>query len=476
MVFSSTMFLFVFFPITLIGYWLIRKELKNYWLLLVSLVFFGWSQPKYFWIILLNIAVNYSASMLMDTIGKKHRKSILFGGISLNLALLFYFKYFDFAIDSINKMFGSSFELFNIVLPIGISFFTFQGMSYIVDVYKGEVAVQKNPLKVALYITLFPQLIAGPIVRYKDIAAEIDDRSTSIDDFAAGAERFIIGLGKKAIIANTMAMCADSIWQNGAGNIQWITAWVGSIAYTLQIYFDFSGYSDMAIGLGRMFGFHFVENFNLPYISKSITEFWRRWHISLSTWFRDYVYIPLGGNRKHVYRNLLIVFFLTGVWHGASWTFVVWGGYNGAFLLIERLRRNRRKQEKAGGMVDKETIPFSIIQTIITLFIVNIGWVIFRAPNLNAAVKYLGNMFGLITPPHIDFTILWYLDRWTLLCAVLGVVFSSSLPSLITKRLKMVMPETVLMVVKYAALIAILFMAIIRIVSGTYNPFIYFQF
>ena len=370
MVFSSTMFLFVFFPITLIGYWLIRKELKNYWLLLVSLVFFGWSQPKYFWIILLNIAVNYSASMLMDTIGKKHRKSILFGGISLNLALLFYFKYFDFAIDSINKMFGSSFELFNIVLPIGISFFTFQGMSYIVDVYKGEVAVQKNPLKVALYITLFPQLIAGPIVRYKDIAAEIDDRSTSIDDFAAGAERFIIGLGKKAIIANTMAMCADSIWQNGAGNIQWITAWVGSIAYTLQIYFDFSGYSDMAIGLGRMFGFHFVENFNLPYISKSITEFWRRWHISLSTWFRDYVYIPLGGNRKHVYRNLLIVFFLTGVWHGASWTFVVWGGYNGAFLLIERLRRNRRKQEKAGGMVDKETIPFSIIQTIITLFIV----------------------------------------------------------------------------------------------------------
>lgn len=473
MVFSSTLFLFVFLPVTLAGYWLIRKELKNYWLLLVSLIFFGWSQLNYLWIILLNIAINYTAAMLIKAVAEKHKELIVTVGVCANLAILFYFKYFDFAIDSINKAFGTSFELFNIILPIGISFFTFQGMSYVIDVYRGEVDAQKNPLKVALYITLFPQLIAGPIVRYKDIAAEIDERSTSIEDFAAGVERFIIGLGKKAIIANTMASCVDRIWQNGAGNIQWISAWVGSIAYTLQIFFDFSGYSDMAIGLGRMFGFHFVENFNLPYISKSITEFWRRWHISLSTWFRDYVYIPLGGNRKHVYRNLLIVFFLTGLWHGASWNFLEWGGWNGLFLLIERFRRNKRKTT---GKTEKESLPVSILKTIITLFIVNIGWVIFRAPNLHDAVMYLGNMFGLVAPQRVDYTALWYLDRWTVFCGLLGVIFSSALPKIVGQKLKKMIPGTGMMIFKYIVLLAILFLAMIRIVSGTYNPFIYFQF
>lgn len=325
MVFSSTLFLFCFLPITLLVYYLVQDKYKNYWLLLVSLLFFGWSQPNYLWIIVLSIGINYIGALIVDYMSK-FKKPLLILTIMANVLLLFYFKYFNFVLESINKIFDFNFEVLDIVLPIGISFFTFQGMSYVIDVYRKEVLVQKNILKLGLYIVLFPQLIAGPIVRYKDIAAEIDNRKTTLEDFSYGIERFVIGLGKKAIIANTMAVTADAIWNNGALNNSWITAWVGSISYTLQIYFDFSGYSDMAIGLGRMFGFHFNENFNLPYISQSISEFWRRWHISLSSWFKDYVYIPLGGNRKNVYLNLSIVFLLTGIWHGAAWHYVLWGG------------------------------------------------------------------------------------------------------------------------------------------------------
>lgn len=468
MVFSSTLFLVVFLPITLFGYWVIRKDFRNYWLLLQSLIFFCWSQLNYLWIIILNIVINYISAMLIDKY-KKGKKAVLTLAIIANLIVLFYFKYFDFAISSIDSFFGTNIELMNIILPIGISFFTFQGMSYVVDVYRNEVCVQRNPFKVALYITLFPQLIAGPIVRYKDIALEIDDRVTTIGDFAGGIERFIIGLGKKVIVANTMAVCVDSIWKNGAGNIEWITAWIGSVAYTLQIYFDFSGYSDMAIGLGRMFGFHFVENFNFPYVSKSVTEFWRRWHISLSTWFRDYVYIPLGGNRKHVYRNLLIVFLLTGIWHGASWNFVVWGGYNGAFLLLERYikKKNNNKEDNKLG---------TIVKTIITLLVVNIGWVIFRAPNLSDAVKYIGNMFGVILPSRIDYKLMWYLDRWTVFCGLAGVLFSTHLPTWIWEKVTSKQTEDFTRIIKYILLLGIFCFSLIRIVSGTYNPFIYFQF
>ena len=316
MVFSSTLFVFFFLPITLLGYYLIKESYRNYWLLFVSLVFFGWSQPNYLWIIVLNIVINYVCAMLISQM-PQIRKYIVVTAVLVNIAILFYFKYFNFTIETINNLANCNISIKDIVLPIGISFFTFQGMSYVIDVYRGDVPVQKNIFKVGLYIVLFPQLIAGPIVRYRDIAYEIDHRKNTLEDFCSGIERFIIGLGKKAIIANTMAATADAIWNADITKNTWIIAWLGSIAYTLQIYFDFSGYSDMAIGLGRMFGFHFNENFNLPYISKNITEFWRRWHISLSSWFRDYVYIPLGGNRKHVYLNLAIVFLLTGIWHGA---------------------------------------------------------------------------------------------------------------------------------------------------------------
>ena len=300
MVFSSAIFLFAFLPITLAFYYLLKGSARNYWLLLVSLVFFAWGQLSYLWIILVNVAANYAGAMLI-TKKEKHKKAFLVLTIAVNLALLFYFKYFDFVLSSIESITHAGIEPFNIILPIGISFFTFQGLSYVIDVYRGTVPVQKNIFKVALYIMLFPQLIAGPIVRYSDVASEIDKRKENIDDIVSGIERFIMGLAKKAIIANTMAALVDSVWEQGSGNSAFFTVWLCSIAYTLQIYFDFLGYSDMAIGLGRMFGFHFNENFNLPYISASITEFWRRWHISLSGWFRDYVYIPLGGNRKRVY-------------------------------------------------------------------------------------------------------------------------------------------------------------------------------
>lgn len=474
MVFSSTLFLFMFFPVSLLGYFLIRNKYKNYWLLLVSLIFFTWSQPNYLWIILLNIAINYTGALLIDKLPKA-RKAILTIAVMANLLLLFYFKYFDFALASINMFMGTQIELRNIILPIGISFFTFQGMSYVIDVYRKDVSVSKNIFHVALYIVLFPQLIAGPIVRYNDIATEISRRTTTLQGFCKGIERFIIGLAKKAIIANTMAVVVDSIWNNGAGNNDWIIAWIGSIAYTLQIYFDFSGYSDMAIGLGRMFGFHFNENFNLPYISTNISEFWRRWHISLSSWFRDYVYIPLGGNKKNVYLNLAVVFLLTGIWHGAAWNFIAWGVWNGIFILLERFIRNNIRGNSWGGV--ERNIIERIILKAYTLFVVNIGWVMFRTPDVMSAVKFLGSMFGLITPKYVPYTVFWYLDHWTLFIMLIAIFAASSLPSRIcTYGKSLHLNEAVVTIVRYVLLLLLFYLSMIRIVSGTYNPFIYFQF
>ena len=386
------------------------------------------------------------------------------------------FEYFNFILDSINKVLGSAFVLEDIVLPIGISFFTFQGMSYVIDVYKKDVPVQKNIFKVALYIVLFPQLIAGPIVRYKDIAREVDDRRTSLEDFSSGIERFIIGLAKKSIIANTMAVTVDAIWSNGAIGNTCVIAWVGSIAYTLQIYFDFSGYSDMAIGLGRMFGFHFNENFNLPYISKSISEFWRRWHISLSSWFRDYVYIPLGGNRNHVYLNLAIVFLLTGIWHGASWHFLIWGIWNGVFILVERLVRNSKKDLKERNKNEKLFWIKNFISKSYVLLVVNFGWILFRAPHTRDALQYIGIMLGFIVPEFVGYTVFWYLDKWTITIMMVGIFFASSLPITLCDFVKKRVPEKIFVVGKYFMLLVVLFASILRIVSGTYNPFIYFQF
>ena len=472
MVFSSTLFLLCYLPLTLLGYYLIREKYRNIFLLIVSLLFFAWSQPHYLWIIVLNILVNYTGAMLISkTDVKLWRKIGIVCTVAANLAILFYFKYFNFAVDSFNRIFDSNIDIVGVILPIGISFFTFQGLSYAIDVYREKVAVQKNPLKVALYIVLFPQLIAGPIVRYIDVEREINHRSVSLDDFAAGIQRFIIGLAKKAILANTLAVTADSIWNAGVDQNTVAIAWVGSIAYSLQIFFDFSGYSDMAIGLGRMFGFHFLENFRLPYISKSIREFWRRWHISLSSWFRDYVYIPLGGNRKHVYLNLAIVFLLTGIWHGAAWQFILWGLVHGFFMLLERGLAQR------GVNLGWMPAPLkTVLSHVYTLFVVNAAWILFRAPGTRAAVDYFGTMFGVGLGSNPGVNVWWYLDDWTIFIMIVAIIFATALPTKIGEVLTGKLNDKVLQTMKYVCLIGLLLFSMLRIVSGTYNPFIYFQF
>lgn len=471
MVFSSALFVFMFLPLALGIYYILTPKFRNIGLLVISLIFFAWAHPRYILIILFSIAVNYISALALDNSKTQTgRKVYLAISVITNLGLLFYYKYFDFTISSINRLTGHNFPLRNIILPIGISFFTFQGMSYVIDVYRNTVKVQKNPLKVALYIVLFPQLIAGPIVRYSDIEKQIDERHVTLDDFAYGIQRFICGLAKKAIIANTLAVTVDSIWNRGIEQNTVAIAWLGSIAYMFQIYFDFSGYSDMAIGLGRMVGFRFNENFNLPYISKSISEFWRRWHISLSSWFKDYVYIPLGGNRKHVYLNLAIVFLLTGIWHGASWHYIAWGIWNGFFILVERVIRN-----KSVILIKNEKVR-NIVSHIYLIAVVLIGWVIFRAPGIKAAAKYILTMFGMRLGDKPGFSFMWYADRWTVFVMILAVFFSTSLPQKLYVNIKDGVNEHVLSILKYACLLVLFYMSMLRIVSGTYNPFIYFQF
>lgn len=469
MVFSSTIFVFLWLPITLLGYYLIKKEFKNIFLLCVSLLFFGWSQPNYIWLIFLNIIINYYSAIIIDDLQTQSiKRKFLFLSIFLNLLLLFYFKYFNFFIEIINRIFTLKIGLKNIVLPIGISFFTFQGISYVVDVYRKDVPTQKSIIRLALYICLFPQLIAGPIVRYKDLSKEIDYRENNLNSIVNGIQRFIVGISKKTIIANTAAEIADSIWINNPQNISTPVVWLGCLAYTLQIYYDFSGYSDMAIGLGQMFGFHFGENFDYPYASNSVSEFWRRWHISLSSWFRDYVYIPLGGNRKNVYINLFVVFLLTGLWHGASWHYVVWGVWNGFFVILERLLVKSRNN-------DQNTI-ICFLNKLYSLFVVCVGWIIFRSPSIKYAFNYLLNMFGLLRPEKYGFTVFWYLNKWNVLCLVLGVLFSFNTKGMLIKALKNKMNNNLYLILKYVFLLLLFYLSIMRIVSGTYNPFIYFQF
>ena len=393
----------------------------------------------------------------------------LFVSLLLTLSFLFYYKYAVFAVANINRFFGSSLPIPQIVLPIGISFFTFQSMSYVIDVYRREIPAQKNPLKLALYVSLFPQLIAGPIVRYVDVYKQIDARSVNLEKFASGVQRFIVGLGKKVLLANILGETADKIFAMQYGEITAATAWLGAVCYTMQIYFDFSGYSDMAIGLGRMFGFEFLENFRLPYISTSITEFWRRWHISLSTWFRDYVYIPLGGNRRgNVYIHLLIVFVLTGFWHGAAWNFLFWGLWHGFFLILERVVRAKIKM--------KISVP-SPLKWLYAMLVVLLGWVLFRADSLSQAWLYLRTMFGAAEYGFIPFDTIYYLDNRTLAMLIVAAFVSSPLPQKIAARLgRCAKGQAAILVAQKASLLALLFASIVFIANSSYNPFIYFRF
>ncbi|WP_308779942.1 MBOAT family protein [uncultured Clostridium sp.] len=466
MVFSSSIFIFVFLPLVLFLYYISGKKLKNYVLLLASLFFYSWGGVSYLKILIVSIIINYIFGILIDDVRSniKLRKIFLSLGIILNLALLFYYKYYDFTIENINEIFNTSYSIKNIVLPIGISFFTFQGMSYIIDIYRNDGKVNKNPFSVALYISLFPQLVAGPIIKYKTIDDQIRNRKESLEFFSYGINRFVIGLAKKVIIADILAGMADNIFNLYYSGIDMPTAWIGAICYTFQIYYDFSGYSDMAIGLGYMFGFEFMENFNYPYISKSITEFWRRWHISLSTWFREYLYIPLGGNRRgNIYFNLFVVFLVTGIWHGAAWTFILWGLWHGFFILIERAIRNKEWYIN---------VPRTI-KYIVTMLIVILGWVLFRADNLEQAIGFIKTMFGFSKAIDITFEYSYFINKKLVFWIVISILGAVPFANNNLKKYKKSKNFEVLSTI----IISLLFIiSIIFVVNSTYSPFIYFQF
>lgn len=471
MVFSSSIFLFVFLPFVLLGYYLIRVEYRNVFLLLSSLFFYAWGEPKYILIIILSILINYFSGLIIGftkkNCGIALNRMALIIAVSLNLCLLFYFKYYDFFISTVNSFGGLKLPLKDIVLPLGISFFTFQGMSYTLDLYLDKIEMQKNPLNLALFMTMFPHLIAGPIVRYKDIIGQIESRDCDIDKFSYGVRRFVKGLAKKMIIANQLGLVADQVFSLPANQNSPSIAWVGIICYTFQIYFDFSGYSDMAIGLARMFGFEFMENFNFPYISKSITEFWRRWHISLSSWFRDYVYIPLGGNRKgNVYIHLLVVFTITGLWHGASWNFIIWGLWHGAFIITERILKKKNININ---------IP-SPLKWVYTILVVMIGWVLFRSPDLNYALQYMGVMFGLVKSVNVGFSIYWYLTPKVITILIIAVLASISIKDMIPKTIEQVKGTYLEVICANVWTVLLLGLSIMLVMTSTYNPFIYFRF
>lgn len=465
MLFSSMTFIFLFMPIVCATYLLAKKSLQNTLLLIASLIFYAWGGPNYLAIMLLTILINYTGALYIDRT-QTHKKAFLTLTVIANLGILIYFKYCAFLIENINGLLPYDLPLLEVIMPIGISFYTFQAMSYVIDVYRGEVKAQRNIYKLALYISLFPQLVAGPIVKYHDVDHQIDNRTVTFRKVAYGTKRFIIGLSKKMLLANTLGAVADKIFSQPVDQFDSATAWIGAVAYALQLFYDFSGYSDMAIGLGYIFGFKFLENFNYPYISRSITEFWRRWHISLSTWFKEYLYIPLGGNRIspiRTYVNLFIVFLATGIWHGASWNFIVWGLWNGLFIIIERITNWHKK--------DGPVIRF--IQHGYTIFVFLIGWVMFRAPDMTYAWDYLKNMFGFILNHNIAHDLIYYVDHIEIIA--FGIAIMCSMP-LFTKMLTVSDKHVVLKSLINAWLIVLFILSTALIASSTYNPFIYFRF
>lgn len=472
MVFSSSVFLFGFLPLLFGLYFLAMPKYRNYILLVFSLVFYGWGGPAYLVLMMAVVMADYVFALLISmTNRRKLKKLCVFMAVLGNLGCLGYFKYTNFLVDNINSIFGTSIEVAKIVLPIGISFFTFQAMSYVIDVYRGDVAVQKNPFYVMLYVALFPQLVAGPIVRYKTVEEEIISRTVRVDDVADGLERFIIGFAKKIIVANNVGALADKIF--GMAQVDMPLAWTGAVAYTLQIYFDFSAYSDMAIGLGRIFGFHFDENFNFPYISQSVGDFWRRWHISLTTWFRDYVYIPLGGNRRgmpRMYLNMFVIWTLTGIWHGAEWNFILWGMYYFVFQAAEKLF--------LGKLLEK--IP-RVFRHVYTMLVVVFGWVIFRCDDgIGHLVRYTRSMFSFHVTGNSTGILSAYFAKYGIYL-VLGVIFSVPLYRLIKGALAKKIAGhtavgTVVACCGYVLLLVVFYVSVLFLVNSTYNPFIYFRF
>ena len=468
MLFSSISFLYYFLPITLTVYFICKNKYRNIILLISSLFFYFYGEPKYTILMLISAFSAYVHGILIDKFrDKKYSKVFLVSGLSINLGILVIFKYGDFIIKNINYIFYSNINLLRLTLPIGISFYTFQTLSYVVDVYTNKAKVCRRFTNFATYVCLFPQLIAGPIVRYTTIEDELQNRTHSFEKFAYGVNRFIIGLAKKVILSNNLGLLVSIISKSDEKSI--LSYWIVAVVFTLQIYFDFSGYSDMAIGLGKMFGFEFMENFNLPYISESITEFWRRWHISLSTWFKEYLYIPLGGNRKgkiRTYINLLIVFLATGIWHGASWNFVVWGLFNGFFLVIERI--------KLKELLDKNKLKF--INHIYALLVIIFGWVLFRADTLKSALQYMKIM---ISPSKqlVNFDTSLIINNRNIMMIIVVILFSGILQTIFNKlKNKEKIKEIYHRYFEVIVICLLMFVSIMMLASNTYNPFIYFRF
>lgn len=466
MVFSSLTFLFCFLPIILIIYYLSPHKIRNTILFVGSLIFYAWGEPIYIFIMLFSTVFDYVNGILIGKYkseGKVDKaRSVLISSILVNLGILCFFKYSNFFIDNLNNIFNLDISFFNIALPIGISFYTFQTMSYTIDVYLENVSIQKNIIDFGCYVTFFPQLVAGPIIKYKDINEQLKNRKETVNDFAYGVNRLCVGLFKKVVLANNIGILWTEISNMSIGELPVLVVWFGAICFTLQIYFDFSGYSDMAIGLGRMFGFTFPENFKFPYESKSITEFWRKWHISLGSWFKEYVYIPLGGSKKgklKLIRNMLIVWLLTGFWHGASWNFIVWGLYFGIILIIEKLIL-LKYLEKAP----------SIIQHIYAMFLVIIGWMIFSFEDLSRACLYLKSMFGLNNTVFFSNYLIYLLRSHFVLISVCLIV------SVRFIKLDRIKDKSWYPIVVNIISILLFLVSVCFLIGSTYNPFLYFRF
>jgi alginate O-acetyltransferase complex protein AlgI len=497
LLFTEPTFLFLFLPI-LLGLYFIRGSREhaaygNWLLLAASVIFYAKGGGAFTWLMLGSIAFNYWMAIAVDRAhGTPAAAQRLAFAVTVNLVVLGVFKYANFFADNVNALLRTAqvqpLAVPRVLLPIGISFFTFHAISYVIDVSRRDATAQKSPVHAALYLLLFPQLIAGPIIRYRDIADQLARRVVSMDGFTYGVRRFIIGLGKKVLIANVVAGPADKIFGLPPSELSAAHAWLGIVCYTLQIYFDFSGYSDMAIGLGRMFGFRFPENFRWPYVATSVTGFWRRWHISLSTWFRDYLYIPLGGNRvspARRYRNLVTVFFLCGLWHGASWNFVIWGLWHGSFLVVERVtfnrgdRKARREQQHAAISTSSEVpsgpLAWPIWPHVYTLLVVMMGWVFFRAETLPGAIAFLKSLAGMTAAAPTPYSVAWYLTPELWLALAAGAVGSAPWVPMLAARIDDGRSWS-LYLLNTAALVATFVLSILSVAARTYNPFIYFRF
>jgi len=466
LLFSSVTFLYYFLPAVLVVYFVVPGRWKNAVLLLASLLFYAWGEPRFSIIMVTTAMTGYLSGRIIEQLkGEKLRKAVLITGLILVLVPLLLFKYGDFFIRNIDQVFPGMLSPLGLVLPIGVSFYTFQILSYVIDVYRREVDVEKNPFYFLMYVSFFPQLIAGPIVRFQTIQKEIRNRKVTLELFASGITRFVTGLGKKILIANLLAEFGQQLSLAGTRSV--LSLWAGALAFTFQIYFDFSGYSDMAIGLGRMFGFQFLENFDYPYLSQSITEFWRRWHMSLGSWFRDYVYIPMGGSRVSSWkmiRNLWVVWLLTGFWHGASWNFVVWGFFYFILLQMERIGLSKIL-DKAG----------SAVRIIYTFFFVNLGFVLFNADSLTEALSNIGGMFGGQALKLWDPLTLYYVKSYALVF-LLAIIASTPYPKRLWERIRNRTSGFILDTVAALGVFMVLFLSTAQLVDGSFNPFLYFRF